>query len=48
MGQLVKLNPNWKMGYQILAISPDKPEKLKESLEKLHINYTLLSDARWN
>jgi peroxiredoxin len=45
MGQLVKIEPALeKMGYQILAISPDKPEKLKESLEKHHINYTLLSD----
>jgi peroxiredoxin len=46
MGQLVKIEPELeKMGYQILAISPDKPEKLKESLEKHHINYTLLSDC---
>ena len=45
MGQLVKIEPELeKMGYHILAISPDKPEKLKESLEKHHINYTLLSD----
>jgi peroxiredoxin len=45
MGQLVKIEPELeKMGYQILAISPDKPEKLKESLAKHHINYTLLSD----
>jgi peroxiredoxin len=45
MGQLVKIEPELeKMGYQILAISPDKPEKLKESLEKHHLKYTLLSD----
>jgi peroxiredoxin len=45
MGQLIKIEPELeKMGYQILAISPDKPGKLKESLEKHHINYMLLSD----
>lgn len=46
MGQLVKIEPELeKMGYQILAISPDRPEKLKESLDKHQINYTLLSDS---
>jgi len=46
MGQLVKIEPKLaELGYQILAISPDKPEKLKESLDKHHINYTLLSDS---
>ncbi len=45
MGQLVKIEPKLlEMGYQMLAISPDKPEKLKESLDKHQINYTLLSD----
>jgi len=45
MGQLIKIEPELeKMGYQVLALSPDKPAKLKESLEKRHINYTLLSD----
>jgi peroxiredoxin len=45
MGRLVKIEPDlMKMGYQILAITPDKPESLKESLEKHGINYTLLSD----
>jgi peroxiredoxin len=45
MDQLVKIQPELKkMGYQILAISPDKPQNLKESLGKHHINYTLLSD----
>ena len=47
MGQLVKVEPELKkMGYQILAISPDRPEKLRESLDKHGINYTLLSDSR--
>jgi peroxiredoxin len=45
MEQLVKIEPELeKMGYQVLAISPDKPEKLEESQSKHHINYTLLSD----
>ena len=45
MEQLIKIEPELeKMGYQILAISPDKPEKLKESIEKHNINYMLLSD----
>jgi peroxiredoxin len=45
MGQLVKIEPELRrMGYQVLAISPDKPEELEKSLEKHRINYTLLSD----
>jgi peroxiredoxin len=46
MGQLVKIEPDLeKMGYQVLAITPDQPKKLKESLDKHRINYTLLSDS---
>lgn len=46
MGQLVKIEPKLvELGYQVLAISPDKPEKLKESLDKHHLNYILLSDS---
>ena len=45
MGQLVKIEPDLaKIGYQIVAITPDKPPKLQESTDKQHINYTLLSD----
>ena len=32
-------------GYQILAISPDRPEKLSETLDEQELGYTLLSDA---
>lgn len=32
------------LGYQIIAISPDKPENLAASLDKNHLAYTLLSD----
>jgi len=32
-------------GYQLLAISPDKPEELAKSTAKLTLTYTLLSDS---
>lgn len=45
MGQLVKIEPDLeKLGYHVLAITPDKPESLKASMDKHQINYTLLSD----
>ena len=34
-----------KLGYQIVAISPDSPENLKASLDKHNLKYLLLSDA---
>ncbi len=34
-----------KMGYQILAISPDRPSELARSSEKGKLGYTLLSDS---
>lgn len=37
-----------KLGYQIVAISPDSPENLKASLDKHKLNYQLLSDANMN
>jgi peroxiredoxin len=47
MGQLISLEPRLQaLGYQILAISPDKPEKMRESIERHKLNYTLLSDSR--
>lgn len=33
------------LGYQLAAISPDKPEKLAESAAKEDLGYTLLSDS---
>ena len=33
-----------KMGYQIIAISPDSPHKLKKSTTQKHLKYLLLSD----
>lgn len=37
-----------KLGYQIVAISPDSPENLKASVDKHKLNYQLLSDAKMN
>lgn len=34
-----------KMGYQIIAISPDRPAKLKAPMEENKLSYTLFSDA---
>lgn len=33
------------LGYQVIAISPDKPENLKASISKNDLNYTLMSDS---
>lgn len=43
--ELMEADPELRtMGYQILAVSPDKPEKLAESLKKHEMTYRLLSD----
>lgn len=34
-----------KMGYQVLAISTDRPEELSKTSKKIKMDYTLLSDA---
>lgn len=34
-----------KYGYQIIAISPDKPGKMAESIDEHKMNYLLLSDS---
>lgn len=33
------------LGYQVLAISPDRPEFLKETMQEKDLGYTLLSDS---
>lgn len=33
-----------KLGYQVIAVSPDKPERLKETLARHHLNFPLFSD----
>ena len=35
-----------KLGYQIVAISPDRPEKLGASAKKHALAYVLLSDSK--
>lgn len=35
----------YEIGYQLLAISPDRPEKLKATLDNNELGYTLLSDS---
>jgi peroxiredoxin len=38
--------PLQALGYQLIAISPDRPEALRESLANAELDYTLLSDAK--
>ena len=33
------------LGYQVLTVSPDRPEKQLEMIERLELTYTLLSDS---
>lgn len=33
------------LGYQLLAVSPDRPSKLRETVNKNELSYTLLSDS---
>ncbi len=45
MGELIKIEPDLlKLGYQIIAISADSPEFLRQSEKKHQPNYLLLSD----
>lgn len=45
LGQLQTLDPELrKLGYQIIAVSPDRPAELAKSDETLDLSYTLLSD----
>ncbi len=47
MGQLQKIESQLtELGYQILAINADRPEKLAEAAEKNSLTYTLLSDSQ--
>jgi len=44
--ELGKIEPDLKaLGYQILAVSPDRPAELAHSIEKQSLEYTLLSDS---
>ena len=45
LSQLQKIEPELiKLGFQIIAVSPDRPEKLKASIDKHQLSYRLLSD----
>jgi len=45
LGELKKIEqPLQKMGYQIVAVSPDKIEKIRDSLKKYDLKYMLVSD----
>jgi peroxiredoxin len=47
LGQLKAIRPDLTaMGYQVVAVSPDKPSGLRELDGKLNLDYTLLSDAQ--
>jgi len=35
-----------ELGYQLLFISPDRPEKIREAMEMSDFEYTLLSDSK--
>jgi peroxiredoxin len=44
--QLREIEPQLKnLGVQLLAISPDQPSKLKETIEKHKMGFRLLSDS---
>lgn len=45
LSELRKLAPDLKaQGVQVIAISPDRPAKMRETLDKQTLDYTLLSD----
>jgi len=49
MGQLKKLQPELKkMGFQLIGISTDAPKDIKKSIDKMDLDYQLLSDFHSN
>lgn len=49
MSQIQKIDSDLKqLGYDIIAVSPDKPEELKKSIDKNNLDYILLSDSTMN
>jgi len=45
LGQLKQIESQiLDLGHQIIAVSPDRPSEIKISLDKIEMNYTLLSD----
>ena len=46
LGQIAEAEPQLRdLGFQVLAISPDRPEELKKSIDKQNLTYQLLSDS---
>ena len=46
LGQIATAEPELlRMGYQVLAISPDRPEELAKTLDEQELTYELLSDS---
>jgi peroxiredoxin len=46
LAQIAEVEPKLReLGYQVLAISPDRPEELRKSVVKLDLTYQLLSDS---
>lgn len=46
LGQIATAEPELlRMGYQVLAISPDRPKELAKTLDKQELTYELLSDS---
>ncbi len=44
--ELVEIEPQLiELGYQIVAMSPDAPSKLQDTVSKEHLNYSLYSDS---
>jgi len=47
LGQLQEIHSELiELGYRIIAISPDRPEKVSELMEKRKLDYLLLSDSK--
>ena len=47
LGQLQNVEPQLiQMGYQIIAINPDRPAKLGRAIQKHKLGYLLLSDSK--
>lgn len=47
LGQLQRIESKLiELGYQLIAISPDRPEKFRETVQKQQLKYTVLSDSR--
>lgn len=48
-GKLQEIEGELKeMGFQIMALSPDKPENLNKTIKKNDLEYTLVSDSKMN